>query len=197
MRYALGVEYDGGPFQGWQGLGPSGPPTVQAALERALSSVADQAINVSCAGRTDAGVHAQCQVVHFDSTATRDPRAWTLGVTGRLPASVCVRWCVPVDAGFHAMGVPLEEYHRIVQDAAAQALRQRLGHADALAVAAERVRMHARGLATARCVLVHCVHVLRVPVPPRSERAASCAIDVPIRPAERMVALPLQRAHAA
>jgi len=102
MRYALGVEYDGGSFQGWQGLGPLGPPTVQAALERALSSVADQAINVSCAGRTDAGVHAQCQVVHFDSTATRDPRAWTLGVTGRLPASVCVRWCVPVDAGFHA-----------------------------------------------------------------------------------------------
>src|SRR5690606_27981653 len=102
MRYALGVEYDGGGFQGWQGLGPSGPSTVQATLERALSSVADQAITVSCAGRTDAGVHAQCQVVHFDSTATRDPRAWTLGVTGRLPASVCVRWCVPVDAGFHA-----------------------------------------------------------------------------------------------
>jgi len=102
MRYALGVEYDGGAFQGWQGLGPSGPPTVQATLERALSSVADQEITVSCAGRTDAGVHAECQVVHFDSTAERDPRAWTLGVTGRLPPTVCVRWCVPVDPGFHA-----------------------------------------------------------------------------------------------
>ena len=102
MRYALGVEYDGGGFQGWQGLGPSGPPTVQAALERALSSVADQAITVSCAGRTDAGVHAECQVVHFDSTAARDPRAWTLGVSGRLPPTVCVRWCVPVADDFHA-----------------------------------------------------------------------------------------------
>jgi len=102
MRYALGVEYDGGGFQGWQGLGPSGPSTVQATLERALSSVADQAITVSCAGRTDAGVHAECQVVHFDSTAERDPRAWTLGVTGRLPPTVCVRWCMPVDDAFHA-----------------------------------------------------------------------------------------------
>ena len=102
MRYALGVEYDGGGFQGWQGLGPSGPPTVQAALERALSSVADQAITVTCAGRTDAGVHAECQVVHFDSTAQRDPRAWTLGVTGRLPPAVCVRWCVPVPLEFNA-----------------------------------------------------------------------------------------------
>ena len=102
MRYALGVEYDGSGFQGWQGLGPSGPPTVQAALERALSSVADQAITVTCAGRTDAGVHAECQVVHFDSTADRDPRAWTLGVSGRLPPAVCVRWCVPVPVEFHA-----------------------------------------------------------------------------------------------
>ena len=102
MRYALGVEYDGSSFQGWQGLGPGGPPTVQAALEAALSSVADQAITVTCAGRTDAGVHAQCQVVHFDSTAQRDPRAWTLGVTGRLPPTVCVRWCVPVPLEFNA-----------------------------------------------------------------------------------------------
>ncbi|KAF1701279.1 tRNA pseudouridine(38-40) synthase TruA [Pseudoxanthomonas suwonensis] len=102
MRYALGGEYDGGGVQGWQGLGPSGPPTVQATLERALSSGADQEITVSCAGRTDAGVHAECQVAHFDSTAERDPRAWTLGVTGRLPPTVCVRWCVPVDGSFHA-----------------------------------------------------------------------------------------------
>lgn len=102
MRYALGVEYDGSGFQGWQGLGLGGPASVQATLERALSSVADQMITVSCAGRTDAGVHAECQVVHFDTTAERDPRAWTLGVSGRLPPSVCVRWCVPVVPAFHA-----------------------------------------------------------------------------------------------
>lgn len=102
MRYALGVEYDGADFQGWQQLGRSGPPSVQAVLEKALSSVADAPVSVVCAGRTDAGVHAECQVVHFDSDAPRDPRAWTLGTTGRLPPSVCVRWCVPVADDFNA-----------------------------------------------------------------------------------------------
>ena len=55
-----------------------------------------------CAGRTDAGVHAACQVVHFDSDAIRDPRGWVLGTTSRLPDAVCVRWCVPVPEDFHA-----------------------------------------------------------------------------------------------
>ena len=77
-RYALGVEYDGGGFLGWQRLSKSGTPddtsTVQAALEGALSSVADARVDTICAGRTDAGVHAQCQVVHFDSDAARTPR---------------------------------------------------------------------------------------------------------------------------
>ena len=106
MRYALGVEYDGGPFAGWQRLTKagqaSGKPTVQAALEHALSGVADAPVATVCAGRTDAGVHARCQVVHFDSDAVRDPRAWTLGVTSRLPPQVCAHWCVPVEDDFHA-----------------------------------------------------------------------------------------------
>jgi tRNA pseudouridine38-40 synthase len=105
MRYALGVEYDGGGFMGWQRLTPSGTPddtTVQAALEGALSSVANAPISTICAGRTDAGVHAQCQVVHFDSEATRDPRSWVLGATSRLPPGVCVRWCQPMPDDFHA-----------------------------------------------------------------------------------------------
>lgn len=102
MRYALGVEYDGSQFKGWQQLGEHGGASVQAALEAALSSVADAPIHVVCAGRTDAGVHGQCQVAHFDSAAMRDARAWTLGVTARLPPSVCVRWCVPVADDFHA-----------------------------------------------------------------------------------------------
>lgn len=105
MRYALGVEYDGGGFMGWQRLTPSGTPddtTVQAALEGALSSVADAQVNTICAGRTDAGVHAQCQVVHFDSEAARDPRSWVLGATSRLPPGVCVRWCQPMPDDFHA-----------------------------------------------------------------------------------------------
>ena len=92
MRYALGVEYDGSDFRGWQNLGEGGP-SVQASLEQALSSVADAPLQVVCAGRTDAGVHGQCQVVHFDTDVVRDPRAWMLGTTTRLPRSIAVRWC--------------------------------------------------------------------------------------------------------
>lgn len=105
-RYALGVEYDGTDFSGWQRLAKLGAdeanPSVQGALERALSFVADAPISTVCAGRTDAGVHARCQVVHFDSNAAREPRAWVLGTTARLPASVSVRWCVPVMSDFDA-----------------------------------------------------------------------------------------------
>jgi len=104
-RYAIGVEYDGGGFRGWQRLTQPGMPdenTIQGALETALSSVADAPVATVCAGRTDAGVHAQCQVVHFDSDAVRDPRAWTLGATTRLPPAVSVVWCRPVADDFNA-----------------------------------------------------------------------------------------------
>lgn len=104
-RLAIGVEYDGGDFQGWQRLSKPGTPdpgTVQGALEQALASVAAAPVSTVCAGRTDAGVHGRCQVVHFDSAAERDPRAWVLGTTTRLPPSVGVRWCLPVAADFHA-----------------------------------------------------------------------------------------------
>ena len=102
MRYALGVEYDGSEFKGWQQLGESGCASVQATLQDALSSVADAPISVVCAGRTDAGVHGECQVVHFDTEVSRAPRGWVLGTTTRLPPSICVRWCVPVVDAFHA-----------------------------------------------------------------------------------------------
>lgn len=105
MRLALGVEYDGTAFSGWQRLSQPGTPgraSVQAALESALSDVANHQVEVTCAGRTDAGVHGACQVVHFDSDAARTPRAWVLGGTSRLPPAVCVRWCVPVKDDFNA-----------------------------------------------------------------------------------------------
>lgn len=108
QRYALGIEYDGSEFSGWQRLNKPGQPdrrdepTVQAALERALTFVAGIPIAVVCAGRTDAGVHAAAQVVHFDSPVQRDVRGWVLGTTTQLPPSVCVRWCQPVAADFHA-----------------------------------------------------------------------------------------------
>lgn len=108
MRFALGVEYDGSGFSGWQRLHKSGEPdrrgepTVQDAVEQALSFVAGHPVEVTCAGRTDAGVHAACQVVHFDSESGRAPRGWVLGATTRLPPSVCALWCVPVASDFHA-----------------------------------------------------------------------------------------------
>ena len=108
MRFALGIEYDGGGFSGWQRLERPGEPskrsepTVQAALEEALSFVAGHRVDTTCAGRTDAGVHAACQVVHFDTQAQRDPRGWMLGTTSRLPPAVCVLWCVPVADDFQA-----------------------------------------------------------------------------------------------
>ena len=100
MRVALGIEYDGTDFFGWQRL--SHGPSVQAEVESALSFVADHSIEVVCAGRTDAGVHARCQVVHFDTHAEREPRAWVLGATTRLPRAVAVLWATATPDDFHA-----------------------------------------------------------------------------------------------
>lgn len=110
-RYALGVEYDGGAFHGWQRV-EAGVRSVQETLETALSSVADHDVRVTCAGRTDAGVHARCQVVHFDSDARRDPRAWALGTTSRLPADVSALWCREVPEAFNARFSALARRYR-------------------------------------------------------------------------------------
>ncbi len=100
MRHALGIEYDGTDFHGWQRLGET--PSVQAAVEAALSFVAGHPVEVVCAGRTDSGVHARCQVVHFDSEVQRTAYAWTMGANSRLPAGVSVCWAQPVAADFNA-----------------------------------------------------------------------------------------------
>ncbi len=106
MRLALGVEYDGSGFSGWQRLSVAGSHvpdgSLQTALEIALSKVANTRIDTICAGRTDAGVHGQCQVVHFDTDVDRAPRAWVLGTTSNLPPAIAVRWCVPVASDFSA-----------------------------------------------------------------------------------------------
>ena len=122
MRIAIGIEYDGRDFLGWQRLGHG--PSVQAAIEAALSRVAAHAVEVSCAGRTDAGVHARCQVAHFDSEALRTPRAWTLGANSLLPASVAVLWAQPVASDFHARhGARARRYrYRILNRAVRPAL---------------------------------------------------------------------------
>jgi tRNA pseudouridine38-40 synthase len=100
MRFALGIEYDGTDFLGWQRL--THGATVQGALETALSRVAAHSVEVVCAGRTDAGVHATAQVVHFDSEAPRLPFAWMMGGNSNLPSAVAVTWAQEVASHFHA-----------------------------------------------------------------------------------------------
>ena len=100
MRIALGVEYDGKPYCGWQSQ-PDGL-TVQDALQAVLSQIADEPIGIVAAGRTDTGVHALEQVVHFDTTAHRPVSAWVRGVNTLLPKSIAVRWAHPVPDEFHA-----------------------------------------------------------------------------------------------
>jgi tRNA pseudouridine38-40 synthase len=99
-RIALGLEYDGSAFRGWQAQADA--LGVQTPLEQALSLVADQAIEVSAAGRTDAGVHASMQVVHFDTQAVRTARGWILGANTNLPPQISVLWAQEVPPGFHA-----------------------------------------------------------------------------------------------
>lgn len=100
MRIALGIEYNGVGLFGWQRQREV--PSVQGHLEAALSKVANTAIELSCAGRTDAGVHATGQVVHFDTESVRDMRAWIMGANSNLPDGIAVRWAKEVPADFHA-----------------------------------------------------------------------------------------------
>lgn len=102
QRIALCVEYDGSAFSGWQAQLDPRLHTVQETLEQALSRIADHPLRVSCAGRTDAGVHASGQVVHFDTHNERPLKAWVLGVNSMLPAAVSIHWAQAVPAEFHA-----------------------------------------------------------------------------------------------
>ncbi len=100
MRIALGLEYDGRPFCGWQSQ--ADVPAVQDSLEGALARIAGHPVRVHAAGRTDTGVHASGQVVHFDTDAMRPLGAWVRGVNSALPASIAVLWAQPVPDAFHA-----------------------------------------------------------------------------------------------
>ena len=99
-KIALGIEYDGSKYYGWQRQNEV--RSVQEKLEKALSQVANEPITVFCAGRTDAGVHGTGQVVHFETRAQRKDAAWTLGVNANLPGDIAVRWVKHVPADFHA-----------------------------------------------------------------------------------------------
>lgn len=100
MRIAVGIEYDGQNFCGWQRI--SHGRSVQAELEKAFSKVANHTVKCVCAGRTDSGVHAQQQIIHFDTEVVRPDHAWLLGGNSYLPKDVSIRWAVAVNNEFHA-----------------------------------------------------------------------------------------------
>ncbi|OGT00861.1 MAG: tRNA pseudouridine(38-40) synthase TruA [Gallionellales bacterium RIFCSPLOWO2_12_FULL_59_22] len=100
MRFALGVEYDGRPYCGWQSQADG--RTVQDTLQCALSRIAGETVSIIAAGRTDSGVHALEQVVHFDTRTMRPLTARVRGVNALLPESIAVRWAHPVPDEFHA-----------------------------------------------------------------------------------------------
>jgi tRNA pseudouridine38-40 synthase len=110
QRLALGVEYDGSGFAGWQAQ--PGLRTVSGELARAVAVVADHPVALVCGGRTDAGVHAEGQVVHFDACASRPLRAWLLGINSNLPPDVSLGWVRPVPPWFHARFSALSRAYR-------------------------------------------------------------------------------------
>jgi tRNA pseudouridine38-40 synthase len=113
MKIALGIEYDGRRFKGWQ-LQRQGVRTVQSAVEFALSQVAAHPVRVTCAGRTDTGVHSTGQVVHFATERERTPRNWLLGGNANLPDDVNLIWARAVPEAFHARFSALGRGYRYV-----------------------------------------------------------------------------------
>jgi tRNA pseudouridine38-40 synthase len=147
LRIALGLEYDGTDFFGWQRL--SHGASVQGALESALTFVAAHPVEVTCAGRTDAGVHARMQVVHFDSDAVRSERAWALGANSQLPPSVAVLWAREVADDFHArFGARARRYRYTILN---RAIRPAL---DARRVSWERVPLDVDAMHAASRALI-------------------------------------------
>ncbi len=100
VRLAAGVEYDGTAYSGWQAQ--SHAPSIQECINKALTSVADEPLECTGAGRTDAGVHASGQAVHFDPPVERSLRSWLLGVNSNLPGDISLLWVRPVSSEFHA-----------------------------------------------------------------------------------------------
>ncbi len=112
MRLALGIEYDGRGFCGWQTQAAG--CAVQDRLEAACSAIAGVPVSTICAGRTDAGVHALGQVVHFDCAVERPLSAWVRGVNALLPPEMAVTWACPVDDEFHARFAATARVYRYV-----------------------------------------------------------------------------------
>lgn len=114
QRVALALAYEGSHFYGWQSQRKLNIPTVQESLEQALSQVAAAPVTVHCAGRTDTGVHASHQLVHFDSPADRGEKAWVMGGNMHLPPAIRIQWARPVPEDFHARHSALARRYRYV-----------------------------------------------------------------------------------
>lgn len=112
-RVALAFEYDGRQFHGWQSQ-KSGLRSVQAELTRAVEKVADHPVDLVCAGRTDAGVHASYQIVHFETPSIRNRRSWVLGVNTALPDDIAVHWAGNGTGDFHARFSAIYRRYRYV-----------------------------------------------------------------------------------
>ena len=110
MRIALGIEYDGGAYCGFEFQ--TNGPTVQAKLEDAISAVAGSRVQTICAGRTDTGVHACGQVIHFDGAVERSPSSWVFGSNSNLPRDINVLWARAVDGEFHARFSATRRHYR-------------------------------------------------------------------------------------
>ncbi|WP_297926238.1 tRNA pseudouridine(38-40) synthase TruA [uncultured Agitococcus sp.] len=101
MRFALGIDYEGTHYRGWQ-TQQEGVPSIQSTIEDVLSRIADHPVIIHAAGRTDAGVHASGMVAHFDTHAIRGHKSWLLGSNTWLPKDIALRWIHPVSEDFHA-----------------------------------------------------------------------------------------------
>lgn len=112
-RIALGIEYNGSQFNGYQ-LQSAGTRTVQGELEKALSTVANEPVRLTCAGRTDTGVHATGQVVHFDTTVQRELKAWMLGGNTNLPRDIAIHWVREVGEDFSARFSAVSRSYRYI-----------------------------------------------------------------------------------
>ena len=112
MRIALGISYNGQPYQGWQSQ--STGLTIQDKLEKALKEFTTQKVTTLCAGRTDAGVHGLMQVVHFDTPLERDMGSWVRGTNRYLPDDISVQWAQEVPPEFHARGSALSRRYAYI-----------------------------------------------------------------------------------
>ncbi len=111
-KIAIGIEYDGSAYCGWQRQSHS--PSIQETLEKALSFVADKPIQLVCAGRTDSGVHACEQVAHFETEVERSHRSWLLGANCRLPRDVRILWVESIEDDFHARFSAIARSYRYI-----------------------------------------------------------------------------------